>query len=141
MQPERVVVDKITFPNDVESRNVDMPQHSVIEMQLLSVVYLKGWERADKDGASKRRRAVWMLLCMMGQEARGEGSSVGETKDAVEGALLFDGLREKVICVHDRLFVVLDCPWPFVEAEVWPFVETANAGTWWRFDFALNVVE
>lgn len=136
-----MIVDKITCPNDVDGRKIDMPQHTVIKVQFLGVVYLKGRERANEDGASKRRMAVRMLLCMMGQEARGESSSVGETKNAVEGALLFDRLRKKVIGFHDRLFIVVDCPWPPVEAEVWPFVETANAGSWWRVDFALNVME
>lgn len=96
-----MIVDEITRPNDVDGRNVDVSQQAVIEMQFSGVVSLKGRERADKDGASKRRRAVRMLFGMMGQEVSGEGSSVGEAEDAVERALLFDGLREKVIGVRD----------------------------------------
>ena len=70
-------------------------------MQFFGVVRLKGRERADKDGASKRRWAVRMLFSVMGQEASGEGPSVGEAEDAVERAPLFDGLRKKVIGVRD----------------------------------------
>lgn len=136
-----MIVDKIICPDDVNGRNVDVPQQAVIEMQFLSIVYLKGRERADEDGALKRRRAVRMLFGMMGQEARREGPSVREAEDAVEGTFLFDGLHEKVIGLQDRLFVILDRPWPVIEAEVWTFVESANAGTWRRFDFSLNVVE
>ena len=62
-----------------------MPYHAAVKMQLLRVVYQKGWGRADKDGASKTRIALYMLLGMMGQKAYGEGSSVGESKDATEG--------------------------------------------------------
>ena len=141
VQPQGVIVDKITPPDYVDRRNVDVPQHTVVEVQLLPVVYLKGRERADEDGASKRRVAVRMPLCVMGQEARGEGAPVGEAEDAVEGALLFNGLGEKVVGFRDGFFVVVDRPWPFVEAEVRPFVETADAGTGRRVDLALDVVE
>ena len=136
-----MIVDKISCPNDVNSRNIDVPQQTIIKMQLLGIVYLKGWERADEDGALKRRRAVRMLFGMMGQEARCEGPSVGEAEDSVERAVLFDGLVEKIIGFHDRLLIVLYRPWPVIEAEVWAFVETADARTWWRIDFSLNVVE
>ena len=136
-----MIVDKIICPDNVNGRNVDVPQQAVIKMQFLSIGHLKGRERADEDGALKRRRAVRMLFGMMGQEARREGPSVREAEDAVEGAVLFDGLREKVIGFQDRLFVILDPPWPVIEAEVWTLVESTNAGTWRRFDFSLNVVE
>ena len=141
VQPEGVVVDEITRPDHVDGRNLDIPQHAVVEMQLLRVVHLKGRERADEDGASERRVGVGMLLCVVGQEAGGEGPAVGEAEDAVEGAFLFDGLEEEVVGFLDRLLVVVNGPWPFVEAEVGPFVEAADAGTGRRVDFALQVVE
>ena len=77
----------------------------------------------------------------MGQEAGREGPAVRKAEDAVEGAFLFDGLREQVIGFHDGLVVVLHRSGPLVEAEVGTFVESTDSGTGWRFDFALYEME